>query len=248
MRQATPESVVHGKEIHSHTHKQTQLERTENQEITRHIIEKETIEQEHKGITQERVILSEPSSPRPLLGKTVEIKSHSNPRTLTSQQRPSATWGGPTAIGSQTVTQTVTQTGSQTGIQQEISQQDIIKQQPTAQPIPPEFIRKIQPCRAFDGQSAQFVCRFIGEPRPTITWYRESKPIKPSNLYHITTDVINGENSSVLTITRVTLIDNAVYTVKAENIGGSAKSSANLIVEQSPTNISKQTLLTTTTT
>lgn len=98
--------------------------------------------------------------------------------------------------------------------------------------IPPEFIQKIQPCQAIDGDEACFECSFIGDPTPTISWYRESKMIKPSNLYNIITDL--NENKSTLLIRRVSMNANAVFTVKAENAAGSAKSSANLVVEPHP--------------
>lgn len=98
--------------------------------------------------------------------------------------------------------------------------------------IPPEFTQKIQPCQAIDGDEARFECCFIGDPPPTITWYRESKMLKPSNLFNIITDM--KDQRSTLIIRRVSVNANAVFTVKAENVAGSAKSSANLIVEAHP--------------
>lgn len=98
--------------------------------------------------------------------------------------------------------------------------------------VPPEFVQKIQPCQAIDGDEARFECTFKGDPVPTVTWFCESKPIKASNMYSIVTDL--NANKSTLIIRRATLDCNAVYTVKAENVAGSAKSSANLVVEPHP--------------
>lgn len=98
--------------------------------------------------------------------------------------------------------------------------------------FPPEFVNKIQPCQAIDGDEARFECTFRGEPKPTITWYRETKVVRPSNLFTIITDL--QQDKSSLIIKRVHLNSNAVYTVKAENVAGSAKSSANLVVEPHP--------------
>ena len=97
---------------------------------------------------------------------------------------------------------------------------------------PPEFTQKIQPCQAIDGDEAQFECRFKGEPRPSISWFCDNRLIRASNLYTIETDA--QQQSSRLSIRRVSLAASAIYTVKAENAAGSAKSSANLVVEPHP--------------
>lgn len=216
----SPENVEHGKEVHSHTHKQTQVERRENKEITREIIEKETFEQEHKGFMR---------------GDSIERSGRGRSETPTGSVV--------SGVSGQSASQS-----SQHWQQQQQQQQQYQFNQQQQQPqqhsfqvqqvliedymIPPEFVQKIQPCQAIDGDEARFECVFRGDPQPTISWYRESKLIRPSNLYSISTDL--AENKSTLTIKRVTLNGNAVFTVKAENAAGSAKSSANLVVEAHP--------------
>lgn len=98
---------------------------------------------------------------------------------------------------------------------------------PPVKAKPPIFTKKIAPARVFEGERAMFECQFEGEPSPTITWYRENFEIQNSRDFQIETK----QNKSTLIIREVYLEDSGVFTVKAENQGGSAKSSSNLIVE-----------------
>lgn len=207
----SPESKVHGKEVHFHTHKQTQKVRLgANKEVLREIIDKEIFEQEHTGMTKDNVVR----------GSSVERGSpvnNSNQQQLRQVQF-------------EQQQQNKLKQQRQVRFQQEQEEREVLVEEYM---IPPEFIQKIQPCRAIDGGEGRFECIYIGDPKPNITWFRESKMIKPSNLYVITTDP--EESKSILVIRRVTLHTSAVYTVKAENVAGSAKSSANLVVEPIPT-------------
>lgn len=94
--------------------------------------------------------------------------------------------------------------------------------------IPPVFTRKIQPCRAFEQEQARFEVEFDGEPLPTIKWYREDFLIHSSSDMEIYT----FSTKSVLIIRQVFMEDSAVFSVIAENRGGTAKCSANLVVEE----------------
>ena len=93
---------------------------------------------------------------------------------------------------------------------------------------PPFFTKKIQPCRAFEKESARFEVEFDGDPRPTVQWYREDFPITSSTDFQIHTF---GEKS-ILIIREVYMEDSGVFAVVAENRGGRAKCSANLVVEE----------------
>ena len=69
---------------------------------------------------------------------------------------------------------------------------------------------------------------FDGDPMPTVQWYREDFPItsSPDFLIHTFGD------KSILTIREVFLEDSGVFAVVAENRGGRAKCSANLVVAE----------------
>lgn len=92
----------------------------------------------------------------------------------------------------------------------------------------PFFTKKIQPCRAFEQEQARFEVEFDGDPLPTIKWYREDFPIQNSKDFQIHT----FSTKSVLIIRQVFLEDSAVFAAVAENRGGTAKCSANLVVEE----------------
>ncbi|XP_050422457.1 titin isoform X5 [Adelges cooleyi] len=93
---------------------------------------------------------------------------------------------------------------------------------------PPIFTKKIQPCRAFEQDQARFEVEFDGEPLPTIKWYREDFLIQNSPDFQIHT----FSTKSILVIRQVFMEDSGVFAVIAENRGGKAKCSANLVVEE----------------
>lgn len=93
---------------------------------------------------------------------------------------------------------------------------------------PPVFIKKIQPCRAFEQEQAKFEVEFDGDPLPTIKWYREDFPITNSADLQIYT----FSTKSILVVRQVFMEDSGVFSVIAENRGGKAKCSANLVVEE----------------
>ena len=92
----------------------------------------------------------------------------------------------------------------------------------------PFFTKKIQPCQAYEGEQARFEVEFTGEPMPKITWYREKYPITSSPDMKI---MLFGKKS-ILILRNVMLDDSAIFSVVAENAGGTAKCSANLVVQE----------------
>ncbi|XP_044003588.1 titin isoform X2 [Aphidius gifuensis] len=94
--------------------------------------------------------------------------------------------------------------------------------------VPPIFTKKIQPCRAFEQEQAKFEVEFDGDPLPSIKWFRENFLIQNSSDMQIHT----FSTKSVLIIRQVFIEDSAVFSVFAENRGGTAKCSANLVVEE----------------
>ncbi|KAE8746083.1 hypothetical protein FOCC_FOCC007207 [Frankliniella occidentalis] len=93
---------------------------------------------------------------------------------------------------------------------------------------PPVFTKKIQPCRAFEQEQARFEVEFDGDPLPTIQWFREDFPIQSSPDFQITT----FGRKSILVVRQVFMEDSGVFAAIAENRGGKAKCSANLVVEE----------------
>ncbi|XP_024080936.1 titin isoform X2 [Cimex lectularius] len=93
---------------------------------------------------------------------------------------------------------------------------------------PPVFTKKIQPCRAFENEQARFEVEFDGDPLPKIQWYREDFLIQSSPDLQVHT----FSTKSILVLRQVFLEDSGVFSVIAENRGGRAKCSANLVVEE----------------
>lgn len=92
----------------------------------------------------------------------------------------------------------------------------------------PFFTKKIQPCRAFEQEQARFEVEFDGDPLPNIKWFRENQLITNSPDFQIHT----FGTKSILIMRQVFLEDSGVFAVIAENRGGTAKCSANLVVEE----------------
>lgn len=50
----------------------------------------------------------------------------------------------------------------------------------------PRFVEKLQPKHVPDGATVQFECQVEGNPRPQITWFRQTAIIKPSQDFQVT--------------------------------------------------------------
>lgn len=102
-----------------------------------------------------------------------------------------------------------------------------------AEPIPgepqfaPKIIEKVQSLAAPDGSQVEFVCSVEGNPRPQITWFRQTAIIKPSTDFQIYYD----ESKATLVIKEVFPEDAGTFTCVAKNSLGYASSSADLVVE-----------------
>jgi len=79
------------------------------------------------------------------------------------------------------------------------------------------------------GESARIQCQYSGQPLPTITWFKDGKPL-PTDDQRI---VITQETAtlSVVTINNTTMDDKGVYSVKLTSIAGEAEGKGNLNVK-----------------
>lgn len=74
----------------------------------------------------------------------------------------------------------------------------------------------------------EFVCKVEGNPRPQITWFRQTAIIKPSQDFQIYYD---DSNKATLVIKEVFPEDAGTFTCVAKNCQGFASSSSELVVE-----------------
>ena len=92
----------------------------------------------------------------------------------------------------------------------------------------PRFTDQIQPIIVNEGQNAEFRAKYSGTPEPTLRWYRNNEPIKPSRTHEIG----NGNGEAWLKIASATQDDVAEYKVDAINPAGKAATVANLVVRR----------------
>lgn len=130
-------------------------------------------------------------------------------------------------VGDTEITRKITSTET-TEVEHKAQTHERVVEGPVKPSKPPVFTKKMQPCRAFEHEQARFEVEFDGDPLPTIKWYRENFPIKNSPDFQIHT----FSTKSVLIIRQVFVEDSAVFAAVAENRGGTAKCSANLVVEE----------------
>ena len=130
-------------------------------------------------------------------------------------------------IGDKEITRKITATET-TEMEHKGTTQERVVEGNAKPAVPPVFTKKIQPCRVFEQEQARFEVEFDGEPMPKINWFRENFQISNSQDFQIHT----FGSKSVLQIRQVFVEDSAVFAVIAENRGGTAKCSANLVVEE----------------
>ncbi|KAK3921146.1 Titin, partial [Frankliniella fusca] len=92
----------------------------------------------------------------------------------------------------------------------------------------PRFIEKLQPQHAPDGSTVQLECRVEGNPKPQITWFRETAIIKPSPDFQMFYD---EDNVATLIIREVFPEDAGFFTCVAKNSVGFASSTTELYIE-----------------
>ena len=97
-------------------------------------------------------------------------------------------------------------------------------------PSPPVFVHPLADMHVPDGSPACFECVVEGNPRPNITWFRESFLIESSDEFVQFYD--DETNVCRLQIKEVFPEDTGTYTVVAKNTQGTAISEAELVVQE----------------
>lgn len=91
----------------------------------------------------------------------------------------------------------------------------------------PQILTQLRDDEVDEGCRYEFSARINGKPEPKIAWLKDGIDVKSNMDYR--QEYINGV--ATLVIEESFIEDTAEYTVKATNVGGSATSSANLIVK-----------------
>ncbi|XP_055338080.1 LOW QUALITY PROTEIN: titin-like [Paramacrobiotus metropolitanus] len=112
------------------------------------------------------------------------------------------------------------------------------EEMPTAEMTPPVFLKTPQDATAVEGSGLQFECQVIGNPRPTVTWYKNGIAIVPGKT-KLRVLPPNEEGTTQLIIPAASVEDQGVYECKALNPRGVATCSITFTAptesgEQSP--------------
>lgn len=102
---------------------------------------------------------------------------------------------------------------------------------------PPEILEPLQSFVVREGETVVLSTQIVGNPTPTIAWYKDGKPLKdlkPQQDGHINT----------LTIIQPQLEDTGEYSVVASNNLGKAETQATLVVEKIPSGAPQPPLFT----
>nr|CAD7423859.1 unnamed protein product [Timema monikensis] len=102
------------------------------------------------------------------------------------------------------------------------------KPPPDEKSAAPRFVEKLQPKHTPDGTTVQFECQVEGNPRPLITWFRQTAIILPSQDFQMYYD---EDNVATLIIKEVFPEDAGLFTCVAKNSSGFASSTTELSVE-----------------
>lgn len=95
----------------------------------------------------------------------------------------------------------------------------------------PSFVSELRPKTAIEDDSFKLVCKISGEPKPTVTWYKNDKEIPLDDRITTTFDGL----ASTLAFKNTALNDAGNYKCKIENEFGSVDCSADISVEKKKT-------------
>lgn len=92
----------------------------------------------------------------------------------------------------------------------------------------PHFVQPLKPQVVQPKEVATLQCTVVGNPTPTVKWYRSNEELKPGKSREISYNPQTG--IATLKILQPTKQDQTLYTVCATNFNGRAECRANLIV------------------
>ena len=94
-------------------------------------------------------------------------------------------------------------------------------------PCPPYFLKELKPIHCAQGLPAIFEYTVLGEPAPTVLWFKENKQLC-TNVYY--TIIHNPDGSGTFIVNDPQKEDSGFYVCKAENVWGESTCAAELLV------------------
>ncbi|NWW19023.1 OBSCN protein, partial [Falcunculus frontatus] len=102
--------------------------------------------------------------------------------------------------------------------------------------IPPDFEEELADCTAELGETVKLACKVTGAPKPSITWYKDGKPVEVDP-HHIIIEDPDG--SCTLILDNLTGVDTGQYMCFASSPAGNASSLGKILVQVPPRFVNK---------
>ncbi|KFQ35823.1 Obscurin, partial [Mesitornis unicolor] len=102
--------------------------------------------------------------------------------------------------------------------------------------IPPDFEEELADCTAELGETVKLACKVTGAPRPSISWYKDGKPVEVDP-HHIIIEDPDG--SCTLILDNLTGVDSGQYMCFASSPAGNASTLGKILVQVPPRFVNK---------
>ncbi|NXY10665.1 OBSCN protein, partial [Pteruthius melanotis] len=102
--------------------------------------------------------------------------------------------------------------------------------------IPPDFEEELADCTAELGETVKLACKVAGAPKPSISWYKDGKPVEVDP-HHIIIEDPDG--SCTLILDNLTGVDTGQYMCFASSPAGNASTLGKILVQVPPRFVNK---------
>ncbi|NXG25441.1 OBSCN protein, partial [Grallaria varia] len=102
--------------------------------------------------------------------------------------------------------------------------------------IPPDFEEELADCTAELGETVKLACKVVGSPKPSISWYKDGKPVEVDP-HHIIIEDPDG--SCTLILDNLTGVDTGQYMCFASSPAGNASTLGKILVQVPPRFVNK---------
>ncbi|NXR97261.1 OBSCN protein, partial [Oxylabes madagascariensis] len=102
--------------------------------------------------------------------------------------------------------------------------------------IPPDFEEELADCTAELGETVKLACKVTGAPKPSISWYKDGKPVEVDP-HHIIIEDPDG--SCTLILDNLTGADTGQYMCFASSPAGNASTLGKILVQVPPRFVNK---------
>ncbi|NWW86920.1 OBSCN protein, partial [Rhynochetos jubatus] len=102
--------------------------------------------------------------------------------------------------------------------------------------IPPDFEEELADCTAELGETVKLACRVTGAPKPSVSWYKDGKPVEVDP-HHIIIEDPDG--SCTLILDNLAGVDSGQYMCFASSPAGNASTLGKILVQVPPRFVNK---------